>query len=52
MMIKDVTIRTLISGDKSARITLEMLDPLDLPQITTLSESIEVDVKFDNYNEK
>ena len=46
MLIKDINIKTLVSGDKSARITLETLRPEDIPSLAMLSDIMEIDVLF------
>jgi hypothetical protein len=51
-LIKDITIRSLVSGDKSARIVLESLDYRDIPEISKLAELLEVEVRFDKSIER
>ena len=46
MLIKYINIKSLVSGDKSARITLETLRPKDIPILAELSDKMEIDVKF------
>ena len=46
LLIKDIAIKTLVSGDKSARITLETLEPEQVKELAKLSETIEVEVVF------
>lgn len=41
MMVQKIEIKTLRSGDKSARITLETLFPEDVGKITTLGDKVE-----------
>ena len=48
LLIKDITIKTLVSGDKSARMTLETLYPEEIPIIAALSEQTEIEVSFDD----
>ena len=44
MLIKDINIKSLVSGDKSARITLETLKPEDIPILAELSNKMEIEV--------
>jgi len=46
MLVKDINIKSLTSGDKSARITLEVAYPEDIPTIAAMSELLEVNVEF------
>lgn len=46
LLIKDINIKSLVTGDKSAQIKLETLYPEDIPQIAKLAEMMEVEVKF------
>ena len=46
MLIKDINIKSLVSGDKSARITLETLKPEDIPILAELSNKMEIEVLF------
>ena len=46
LLIKDINIKSLVSGDKSARITLETLDPRDIPKLAELSDKMEIEVEF------
>lgn len=41
MMVQKIDIKTLRSGDKSARITLETLFPEDAGRITTLGDKVD-----------
>lgn len=50
MLIKNINIKSLVSGDKSARITLETLRPEDIPVLAMLADKIEVNVIFDILN--
>lgn len=52
MLIKEVNIKTLVSGDKSARIILESLSPDDIDELSMLSSLVEVWVTFDKDNKK
>lgn len=45
-LIKDINIKSLVTGDKSARVTLETLYPEDIVTIATLSPLTEVEVLF------
>lgn len=47
MLIKDINIKSLVSGDKSARITLETLYPQDIPILAMLADKMEIEVIFD-----
>ena len=47
LLIKDINIKSLVSGDKSARITLETIYPKDISFLAALAEKTEVEVKFD-----
>lgn len=46
MLIKDLNIKSLVSGDKSARITLEVLSPQDIPILAMLADRMEIEVDF------
>ena len=48
MLIKDVNIKTLVSGDKSFRIVLESLYAEDINELSTLANELEIEVTFDN----
>ena len=52
MLIKEVNVKTLVSGDKSARIVLESLSPNDIDDLSMLSNLVEVWVTFDNDKQK
>ena len=53
MLIKDLNIRSLVSGDKSARIVLETTDPRDVVRLAKLADKVEIVVGFfDNGDEK
>ena len=47
MLIKDVNVKTLVSGDKSCRIVLESINPQDIPDFAQLANEIEIQVTFD-----
>ena len=42
MLVKDVSIKTLVTGDKSAWIKLETLFPEDVKKLSSLSDKTEV----------
>lgn len=44
LLVKDITIKTLVSGDKTARITFETLYPQTIDQINNLTQKQEVRV--------
>ena len=46
MLVKDINIKSLVSGDKSARITLETLSPDEIPVVASLAEQTEIEVSF------
>lgn len=46
MLVKDINIKTLVSGDKSARLTLETTEPNQIEQLKELADKIEIDVQF------
>ena len=46
MLVKDINIKSLVSGDKSARITLETLSPDEIPLVASLAEQTEIEVSF------
>lgn len=50
MLVKDINVKTLVSGDKSSRIVLETLRQEDISKLATLSDKIEVEVKFNISN--
>ena len=52
LLIKDINVKTLVSGDKSARITLETLRPEDVGTLATLADKDEIVVSFDIEEEK
>jgi hypothetical protein len=47
LLIKDINIKSLVSGDKSARITLETVNPSDIKELADLAEEMEIEVHFD-----
>lgn len=47
LLVKEIQIKTLVSGDKSARIVFETIDPKDIPAVATLSDKMVVRVKID-----
>jgi len=47
LLIKDINIKSLVSGDKSARITLETVNPSDIKELAELAEEMEIEVTFD-----
>ena len=46
MLLKDLNIKTLNTGDKSARLVLVTLDPKDIGELKQLAEEREVDIYF------
>lgn len=52
MLVKDLNIKTLNTGDKSARITFETLYPQDITQLKDLADETEVIVQIDKPNPK
>lgn len=46
LLIKDINIKTLVSGDKTARIVLETLVPSDVERLAKLAGEIEIEVEF------
>jgi len=52
MLVKDINIRTLVSGDKQARVTFETLSPEDIGKIAMLSDEMEVGVEINAKREK
>ncbi len=46
MLVKDLNIKTLNTGDKSARVTLESLRPDDIPELAKLNDQTEIIVEF------
>lgn len=51
-LVKDVNIKTLVSGDKSARLVLETLYPQDVKKFAELSERLEISVEVDKEDSK
>ena len=52
MLIKEVNVKTLVSGDKSCRITLESIYPQDINDLSSLADITEIMVTFDNQPQK
>jgi hypothetical protein len=52
MLLKDLNIKTLVSGDKSARIVLETLNPQDVSELAKLADEMEISVTFDKDDNK
>ena len=52
MLVKDINVKTLVSGDKSSRIVLETLHQEDIGKLAMLSDKreIEVDFSIPNYD--
>ena len=46
MLLKDLNIKTLNTGDKSGRLVLVTLDPKDIGELKQLAEEREVDIYF------
>jgi hypothetical protein len=46
VLIKDITIKSLVSGDKAGRIVLETLYPEDIEILAQLASLTEVKVEF------
>lgn len=46
MLLKDLNIKSLVTGDKSARVTLETIYPQDIEKLAGLATETEVDVEF------
>ena len=47
LLVKEINIKALVTGDKQARITLETLDPRDIKELAKLAEEMEINVMFD-----
>lgn len=47
MLIKDFNVKSLVSGDKSCRITLESIYPKDIDDLSKLANELEITVTFD-----
>lgn len=47
LLVKDLNIRTLVTGDKQARVVLETLDPNDIEALSKLATQMEVLVTFE-----
>ena len=52
MLVKEITTKLLVSGDKSARIILETISQADIKELVKLSDEIEIEVEFDNFQKK
>ena len=50
LLVKDINIKSLVSGDKSARITLETIYPKDVSVLGSLADRQEIMVTFDYLN--
>ena len=46
LLVKEINIKALVTGDKQARITLETIFPKDIPELAKLAEEMEIDVEF------
>lgn len=46
MLVKDVNVKSLVTGDKSCRIVLEVLNPDDITKLKELADIMEVAVSF------
>ena len=46
MLIKDINVKSLVSGDKSARIVLETTQPEDVAKLARLADRMEIKVRF------
>lgn len=51
MMVKDINVKSLTSGDKSGRITLETLYPNDVSALALLADKMEIEIDFKLTNE-
>ena len=47
LLVKEINIKALVTGDKQARITLETLFPKDIKELAKLAEEMEINVMFD-----
>ena len=52
MLVKEVNVKTLVSGDKSCRVVLESLRPEDIEELSKLSNETEIEVEFLTPNKK
>ncbi len=52
MLVKEVNVKTLVSGDKSCRVVLESLSPEDIEELSKLSNETEIEVEFLTPKEK
>lgn len=46
MLIKDINVKSLVSGDKSARIVLETTQESDVAKLARLADRMEIKVRF------
>ncbi len=46
MLVKDINVKSLVTGDKSARVTLETFYPDDIKSLMLLGDQMEVTVEF------
>ncbi len=46
MLLKQKTTKTLVTGDKSARVVLETVNPSDVLKLTELEDAIIISVEF------
>ena len=46
MIVKQVNVKTLVSGDKAGRLILDTVYPDDVKQLMQLSDKIEVEVNI------
>ena len=52
LLIKDLNIKSLVSGDKSARITLETVEQADIKIIASLADETEIEVVFVTFDKE
>lgn len=52
MLIKDISFKSLVTGDKSARIVLELTSPSQVEELSKLAPKMFVNVKFELPNEE
>ncbi len=46
MLVKEISTKTLVSGDKQSQVILQTLYPQDVPKIAELSNELEIEVEF------
>lgn len=46
MLVKNINIKTLVSGDKQGRIVLETTEPQQLDVLQTLAQDVTIEVTF------